>query len=257
MPPDVRLVDVVKAFDEVRGRRDLARDPAGLVLRAARPVGLREDDDAADDRRLRGADGRPDLPRRPRRRRPAAVQARRQHRLPELRALPAHDVFENVAFGLERQGRRQERGARARRARCSSSSTSPAASSASRAALRRPAAARRARARARQPAARAAPRRAARRARPQAPQADAARAEADPARGRDHVRPRHARPGGGDDDGRHDRRHERRPDRAARDAGGALRAARDRVRRRLPRQVEPARRDDHRRRAQSASRTAP
>ena len=35
-------------------------------------------------------------------------------------------------------------------------------------------------------------------------------------RGRDHVRPRHARPGGGDDDGRHDRRHERRPDRAAR-----------------------------------------
>ena len=36
-----------------------------------------------------------------------------------------------------------------------------------------------------------------------------------PARGRHHLRPRHARPGGGDDDGRHDRGHERRPDRAA------------------------------------------
>ena len=83
-------------------------------------------------------------------------------------------------------------------------------------ALGRPAAARRARARDRQQPARAPARRAARRARPQAAQADAARAEADPERDRDHVRPRHARPGGGDDDGGHDRRHERRPDRAAR-----------------------------------------
>ena len=33
-----------------------------------------------------------------------------------------------------------------------------------------------------------------------------------------HLRPRHARPGRGDDDGRHDRGHERRPDRAARRA---------------------------------------
>ena len=58
-------------------------------------------------------------------------------------------------------------------------------------------------------------------------------------RGRDHVRPRHARPGGGDDDGRHDRGHERRQDRAARRAGGALRAPRDRVRGRVPRHLEP------------------
>ena len=35
---------------------------------------------------------------------------------------------------------------------------------------------------------------------------------------RHHVRPRHPRPGRGDDDGGHDRRHERRPDRAARSA---------------------------------------
>ena len=49
--------------------------------------------------------------------------------------------------------------------------------------------------------------------------------KAHPARARDHLRARHARPGGGDDDGRHDRGHERRPGRAARRAGRALRAA--------------------------------
>ena len=87
---------------------------------------------------------------------------------------------------------------------------------------------------------RPAPRRAARGARPEAAQADAARAEGDPVRGRDHVRPRHARPGGGDDDGRRDRRHERRPHRPAGDAVRALRAAADGVRGRVPRQVEPA-----------------
>ena len=74
-----------------RGRRRHARDPARELLRAARPLGLREDDDAAHDRRLRGADDGHDLPRRPRRHRAPAVQARRQHRLPELRALPAPD----------------------------------------------------------------------------------------------------------------------------------------------------------------------
>ena len=36
--------------------------------------------------------------------RQAALQARRQHRLPVVRALPAPDVFENVAFGLRRRG---------------------------------------------------------------------------------------------------------------------------------------------------------
>ena len=86
------------------------------------------------------------------------------------------------------------------------------------AAVGRPAAACRARTRARQRPARAAARRAARRARPEAPQGDAVRAQEHPARHRDHVRPRHARPGRGDDDGRLHRRHERRPHRAARHA---------------------------------------
>ena len=176
-----------------------------------------------------------------RRRRPAALQARRQHRLPELRALPAYERSPTTSRsgssdGGSPKGEIQGPG----RGRSSSSSGSaqygkPEAA----AALRRPAAARRARAGAREPSARPAARRAARRARPQAPQADAARAEANSERDRHHVRSRHARPGGGDDDGGHDRGHEPRPDRAARPTAGALRAAGDGLRRRLPRSLEP------------------
>ncbi len=92
------------------------------------------------------------------------------------------------------------------------------------AALGRPAPARRARPRDRQRAGGAAARRAARRARPEAAPGDAARAQADPARGRDHLRLRHPRPGGGADDERPPGRDERRPDRAARHAGRGLRA---------------------------------
>ena len=61
------------------------------------------------------------------------------------------------------------------------------------------------------------------------------RAQAGPGRGRDHVRLRHPRPGGGAHDERPDRRDARRQGRAARDAGGAVRAAADAVRRRLHR----------------------
>ena len=87
---DVRLEGVTKRFDDVVAVDDISLEvPRGQLLRAARPLGLRQDDDPADDRRLRGADRGRDLPRRPRRRRAAAVQARREHGLPELRALPA------------------------------------------------------------------------------------------------------------------------------------------------------------------------
>ena len=78
-------------------------DRRGRVLLAAGPVGLRQDHHPADDRRLRGADQRPDPPPRPRHGRRPAVPARRQHGLPAVRALPHMDVFENVAFGLRRK----------------------------------------------------------------------------------------------------------------------------------------------------------
>ena len=64
------------------------------------------------------------------------------------------------------------------------------------------------------------------------------RAEADPGDGRDHVRLRDPRPGGGARDVRPRRGHEPRPDRAAGAAAGDLRPPGDRVRRRLHRRHE-------------------
>ena len=83
-------------------------------------------------------------------------------------------------------------------------------------AQRRPASAGRARPRPRQPPQGPAARRAARRPRPQAPRGDAGRAEGDPARGRDHVRVRHPRPGRGAVDEHACRRLQRRPGRTGR-----------------------------------------
>ncbi len=181
---------------------------------------------------FRGAERGQDLPRRAGRRRAAALQARCQHRLPELRALPAHvdrgqrRVRARAQGRCERRARRPgERDPRARRALGIREEEAEAA-------LGRPAAAGRTRTRAREPPARPLARRAARSARSEAPQAHAARAEGDPERGRDHVRPRHARPGGGDDDGGRDRGHEQRTNRATRAAAGALREARLGLRRR-------------------------
>ena len=90
---DVRLVDVTKSF----GPDVVAVDHISLdvlrrrVLLAARSVGLRQDHDAAHDRRLRGAHQRPHRAPGPGRHVAAALQAQRQHRVPELRPLPAPD----------------------------------------------------------------------------------------------------------------------------------------------------------------------
>ena len=209
-----------------RGRRPQPHDRARRVLLAARAVGLRQDDDAADGGGLRAADRGPGLPRRRAGREGAAVQAQRQHGVPELRAVrpPRHRgqrrVRPQAAQGRGgRDPHARRRGARARAA-------DRARDRAPERALRRPAPARRARAGARQPARGAAARRAAGRARPEAAQGDAGRAEGDPARGRHHVPLRHARPGGGARDVRPDRGHERRRRRAVRHAGGGLRASR-------------------------------
>ena len=73
-----------------RRRRRRARDRRRRVHGARRPVGLRQVDAAADDRRARGRVGRDDPDRRPRRDRARAAQPRRRDGVPELRALPAH-----------------------------------------------------------------------------------------------------------------------------------------------------------------------
>ena len=155
---------------------------------------------------------------------------------------PHLSVFENIAFGLRRREHAHERdsppgGVHAQARRAARIRGAPPL-----AAVRRPAAARRAGSGPRQQPAGPAARRAARRPRPQAAQADADRAEAHPERDRHHLHLRHPRPGRGDDDVRSHRRHAAGPDRAARGAGGAVRAPRDRVRRGLPRRQQPARR---------------
>ena len=169
--PDVELLDVTKRFGEVVAVDAMTlRDPARIVHQPARSVGLRQDDHAPDDRRLRAADRGRDPPRRPADRRRAAVQAQRQHRLPALRALPPHGRRpERRLRAAPEEGRQGggaatgEPGPRARPPR-------RLRAAANLGAVRRPAAARRARPGPREPPDRPAPRRAARRARPQAPQ---------------------------------------------------------------------------------------
>ena len=129
---------------------------------------------------------------------------------------PHLSVEDNVAFGLKRKGVGKDEIAERvatelRRVGLAARGQPPA-----RPALRRDAAAGGAGPGAGQPAEGAAARRAARRPRPEAAQGPADRAEADPARGRDHLRLRHPRPGGGADDERPDRGHEPRQGRAGR-----------------------------------------
>ena len=139
----------------------------------------------------------------------AALRPRREHRLPGLRALPAHDRPQNVEYGL-RVRKVREGGARI-------AGQGGAARGAPRGlrrpqagpALGRPAPAGRARSRDRQYSSCIAPRRAAWSPRPQAPTGVADRAEAVAAGARDDVRLRHARPGRGAHDERPHRRLQR------------------------------------------------
>ncbi len=139
---------------------------------------------------------------------------------------PHLNVYDNIAFGLRRHKVakdeiRQRVEESLRLVELDGPRRPPPA-----AALRRPAAAGRARPRARSAPRRAAPRRAARRARREDPQAAPGRAEGAPGGGRDHVRVRHPRPGGGAQHERPRRGDERRPDRADRHARRGLRESR-------------------------------
>ena len=247
---------LTKHYGSFHAVRELDLDvPAGLVLRAARPVGLRQDHDAADGRRPRDAQLRHDHAGRQGHHLRQALQAAGQHGVPELRAVPApRHLRERRLRAAPPQGvrRRQDRARDARPGRARQPGPQEA-----RPALRRPAAAGRAGPGPDQQPRGAAARRAARRARPQAAPVDADRDQADPGRGRPHLHPRHPRPGGGHDDGRHGRGHERRGHRADGRARRALREPAVDVRRQLPRSVqpdrghgqEPGRRPRHRRHA--------
>ena len=166
-----------------------------------------------------------------RRRQPPALRPRGQHRLSGLRAVPAHDRRRERRVRHAGEAGRQGRARPAPRRGARDGPPDRLLGTQAGRALRRPAPARRSGAVDRQPAAGAAARRAARGARPEAARADAGRAEADPARGRDHLRLRHPRSGGGVDDVRPDRCLQRGPDRAGRHSGRGLRGARDPVRR--------------------------
>ena len=108
-----------------RGARP--RDRRRRAVRHARPVGLRQDDDAALHRGPGGGDLRADRDRRRGRQRPAPVAARHRDGVPVLRALPAPDRARQHGVPAARgQARRRPRSTSAsprRRGCCSSSRT--------------------------------------------------------------------------------------------------------------------------------------
>ena len=89
-----------------RRRRSRSHDRRRRVLLAARTVGIGQDHRAADDRRIREADCRCDPARRPGGDVAGAVRPRRQHGLPGLRAVPAHDGAAERRVRAQGQGRR-------------------------------------------------------------------------------------------------------------------------------------------------------
>ena len=88
----VELRRICKSYPGRHGaRRRRAHGRAGRVLHAARPVGLRQDDAAAHDRRLQPAGQRRDPVRRQADRRRARAPPQHRHGVPGLRDLSAHE----------------------------------------------------------------------------------------------------------------------------------------------------------------------
>ena len=99
--------------DDIRCCWHRPDDRVRRVLLVARAFGMRQDDDAADDRRLRADRDRLDPHRRRRHGRCGAGTAAGQHRLPEHALFPHQTVEQNVGFGMRFQDcSKQERSRR-------------------------------------------------------------------------------------------------------------------------------------------------
>ena len=232
---------------DARHPRRRHRDRRRRVLRAGRPVGLRQVDAAADDRRPRGDHRRRDRDRRQGRQPRAAEGARHRDGVPELRALSAHDgarqhVVRAEAREAHAGGHRAARRAGGRHPR---PRALPRPLSA--AAFGRPAAARGDGPRDRARPAGVPVRRAAVEPRREAARADAHRDQGAAPAAEDDVDLRDARPDRGDDDGRPDRRDARRHRRAdRRSAASSTTRPVEHVRRRLHRLAGDESRAGHR-----------
>ena len=216
---------------------DIPRDEICILVG---PLGLRQDDDAADDQPARRADVGPDLPRRERRDRRRSRGAPPAHGLrdPADRALPAsddrHEHRNGPAPSRVEEGSHQRTRRRAARARGPPPRRLPHAVPG--ADVRRPAPARRRGAGARRRSRRPPHGRAVRRHRPRDPHAPARRISPAPRGGGQDGGVRHPRHRGSDQDGRPDRppQRRRRP-RAVRHSRAHPRAPRLRHGRRLRR----------------------
>ena len=139
----LRLEGVHKAFGDFVALKSIDLvDAAGRARLLPRPVGVRQDDAAADHRRTGAADARPHRAERPRRVARAAGRARLRHRVPVVRAVPESDdprqrrvrarqppqgSRADIAARVERTadaGRPARRRRRSIRARCRAASSS-------------------------------------------------------------------------------------------------------------------------------------
>ena len=237
----VRFVDVQKSYDgETLVVRTSISSRRGRVPDPARTVRLGKDHLPDDARRLRDRDPGRDPPRRPADQQRPAAPARYRHGVPELRAVPAHDRRREpgvpAAGAQDAAGRDRRQG----RPRARHGADGPLRPSPAGAALRRPAAAGRAGARAGLRARARPDGRAARRPRQAAARADAVRDQAPARAARRHRGLRDPRPVRGADHVGPGRGLQRRADPAARAAGGALRAAREQLRRPVHRREQHA-----------------